>query len=70
MHADRTIAKETMRKLRELGEMEGIRLALAHVPIDKLGDETLQQLLIQLQIRQFEGERPISIVHSDNFHAM
>ena len=46
MHAHRTIAKETMRKLRELGEMEGIHLALAHVPIDKLGDETLQQLLI------------------------
>lgn len=46
MHGDRITAKETIRKLRELGNMEGVHIALAHVPIDELGDETLGQLMI------------------------
>ena len=46
MHGDRITAKETIRKLRELGEMEGVHVALAHVPIEELGNETLRRLMI------------------------
>jgi len=46
VHEDRNTAKETIRKLRELGEMEGVHIALAHVPIDELASETLQKLMI------------------------
>jgi hypothetical protein len=46
MHGDRIMAKETIRKLRELGNVEGVHIALAHVPIDELGDATLGQLMI------------------------
>jgi hypothetical protein len=46
MHGDRITAKETIRKLRELGNVEGVHIALAHVPIDELGDATLGQLMI------------------------
>jgi CTP:molybdopterin cytidylyltransferase MocA len=46
MHADRPAARDTIRRLRELGQMEGVHLALAHVDVDDTGDDTLKALLI------------------------
>jgi hypothetical protein len=46
MHGDVEAAKDTMRRLRQLGEMEGVHLALAHVNIDELDDDKLKELRI------------------------
>lgn len=46
MHGDKVAAKDTMRRLRELGEMEGVHIALAHVGIDELDDEILKMMTI------------------------
>jgi hypothetical protein len=46
MHEDQIAAKDTIRRLRALGEMEGVHLALAHVSIDELSDELLENLMI------------------------
>jgi hypothetical protein len=46
MHGDLEAAKDTMRRLRELGEIEGVHLALAHVNIDELDDDKLKELRI------------------------
>jgi hypothetical protein len=46
MHGDVEAAKDTMRRLRQLGEMEGVHLALAHVNIDELDDDKLKELKI------------------------
>jgi hypothetical protein len=47
MPADKEMAIKTMRKLRELGEMEGVHVAMAHVHLDEVGDEKLKSLLLQ-----------------------
>ena len=46
MHGDVEAAKDTMRRLRQLGEIEGVHLALAHVNIDELDDDRLKELRI------------------------
>jgi len=46
MHTDPEKAKDTIRRLRELGEMKDVHLAMAHVDIDELGDDYLKALLI------------------------
>ena len=46
MHQDKTAAKDTIRRLRELGEMEGVHVALAHVDVNALNDKVLKSLLV------------------------
>jgi len=46
MHADKTAAEDTIRRLRELGEMDGVHVALAHVDINALDDDVLKSLLL------------------------
>jgi len=45
MHADKEMAKKTMGKIRELDEMEGVHVALAHVSLEELGNPKLNSLL-------------------------
>lgn len=46
MHGNKEMAKETIQKLRHLGEIEGVHLAVAHVNIDETGDAKLKSLLL------------------------
>lgn len=46
MHADKEAAEDTIRRLRELGEIEGFHIALAHVDINHLDDNLLKSLLL------------------------
>ena len=46
MHADKTAAEDTIRRLRELGEMKGVHVALAHVDVNALNDKVLKSLLV------------------------
>lgn len=46
MHADKEAAEDTIRRLRELGEMEGVHIALAHVDMNHLDDNLLKSLLL------------------------
>jgi len=46
MHGDPVAAKATMRKLKQLGEMKGVHIALAHVEISNLNDEILNGIMI------------------------
>jgi len=46
MHADKALAENTIRCLRELGEMDGVHVALAHVDVNHLDDKVLKSLLL------------------------
>jgi hypothetical protein len=46
MHSDREQAKETIRKLRALGQMDGVHIAMAHVDLNELGNDKLSAMLI------------------------
>ena len=46
MHQDKESARDSIRRLRELGKMEGVHLALAHVYLEDTGDEFLKTLLL------------------------
>ena len=46
MHQDKPAAEDTIRRLRELGEMKGVHVALAHVDVNALNDKVLQSLLV------------------------
>jgi len=47
MHADKEAAKDTIKRMRELSEMEGVHLALAHVPLEERNDPFLKSLLLE-----------------------
>jgi hypothetical protein len=47
MHADKEMAKKTMKKIREFDQMEGVHVALAHVPLAEIGDPVLDSLLFK-----------------------
>lgn len=47
MHADKELALKTMAKIRELHEMDGVHVALAHVYLEEVGDEKLNSLFLK-----------------------
>jgi hypothetical protein len=46
MHGDKPAAMDTMRKLKQLGEMQGVHVALAHVDIADLHDAVLDSIMV------------------------
>jgi hypothetical protein len=46
MHQDKESARDSIRRLRELGQMDGVHLALAHVYLEDTGDEFLKTLFL------------------------
>jgi hypothetical protein len=46
MHGDREAAMDTIRRLRKLGTLHGVHIAMAHVDVDELHDEKLNALMI------------------------
>ena len=46
MHGDRKAAMDTIRRLRKLGTIDGVHIAMAHVKIDELHNEKLNALMI------------------------
>jgi hypothetical protein len=46
MHGDREAAVDTIRRLRKLGSLDGVHVAMAHVNIEELHNEKLSALMI------------------------